>query len=259
MCSNERWTWLDITWPSSVMDKFVPNKFTSTRYTQSWMTCECKTLTPKKHRLYNRARRSNSTLDWDKFKETRKNCRTAIATYISTRISDDPSRDNKFLYRYVKSECTDNNGVSALVENGEVRILPNQKANAQNPQFSSVFSPAPKSVPDLGPPKFVKMPDFVSSETGVQKLLRNLKPNKAPGPDNNQAKFLKETAEDLAPALTRLYQASLAQTKIPSDWRHGRIAPIYKSVKNDKNRQIIDLYHWLLSVARSLSISCAQT
>ena len=233
--------WLDIKQIAlSVMDKFVPNKFTSTRYTQPWMTRECKTLIRKKHRLYNRARRSNSTLDWDRFKEIRKRtqklCRTANATYISTRISDDPSRNNKFLYRYVKSKRTDNNGVSALVENGEVRILPNQKANALNRQFSSVFSPASNSVPDLGPPKFDKMPDIVISETGVQKLLRNLKPNKAPGPDNIQAKFLKETAEDLAPALTCLYQASLAQTKIPSDWRHARVAPIYKSGKNDRSK-----------------------
>ena len=142
------------------------------------MTCECKTPNPKKHWLCNRASRSNSTLHWDKFKEIReKNGRTANATYISTCISDDPSRNNKFLYRYVKSKCTDNNGVSALVENGEVHILPNQKANALNRQFSSVFSPAPNSVPDLGPHKFVKMLDIVISETGVQNLLPNLKPN----------------------------------------------------------------------------------
>ena len=129
------------------------------------------------------------------------------------------------------------------MENGEVCILPNQKANAQNRQFSSVFSPAPNSVPDLGPPKFDKMLDIVIPETGVQKLLHNLNPNKAPGPDNIQANFLKGTAEEMAPALTRLYQASLALTKIPSDWHHARVAPIYKSGKNDQNRQIIDLYH----------------
>ena len=66
--------WLDIKQIAlSVMDKFVPNKFTSTRYTQPWMTRECKTLIRKMHRLYNRARRSNSILDWDRFKEIRKN------------------------------------------------------------------------------------------------------------------------------------------------------------------------------------------
>ena len=34
--------WLDIKQMTLlVMDKFVPNKFTSTRYTQPWMTREC--------------------------------------------------------------------------------------------------------------------------------------------------------------------------------------------------------------------------
>ena len=41
--------WLDIKQIElSVMDKFVPNKFTSTRYTQPWMTRECKTLIREK-------------------------------------------------------------------------------------------------------------------------------------------------------------------------------------------------------------------
>ena len=80
------------------------------------------------------------------------------------------------------------------------------------------------------------MPDIIITIPGVKKLLKDLKPNKASGAGNVPAKFLRETAEELAPALTNLYQASLHQSNIPSDWRHARVAPLYKSGKNDRSK-----------------------
>ena len=84
------------------------------------------------------------------------------------------------------------------------------------------------------------MPNIVITISGVLKLLQNLKPNKASGPDNIPAKFLKENAEELAPALTSLFQASLHQSKIPDDWRQARVAPYINLEKmTAPNRHII--------------------
>ena len=80
------------------------------------------------------------------------------------------------------------------------------------------------------------MPNIVITIPGVQKLLKNLKPNKASGPDNIPSKFLRETAAELAPALTSLFKASLHQSKIPNDWRHARVSPLYKSGKSDRSK-----------------------
>ena len=68
----------------------------------------------------------------------------------------------------------------------------------------------------------------------INKLLNSLNPNKATGPDDIQARFLKETAEELAPALSTLFQASLDQSKIPNDWRHAKVAPVFK--KGDRSK-----------------------
>ena len=62
----------------------------------------------------------------------------------------------------------------------------------------------------------------------MKKLLKELKANKSSGPDNIQARFLKETAEELAPALSLLYQASIEQGHIPDDWRHAHVSPVFK-------------------------------
>jgi len=46
---------------------------------------------------------------------------------------------------------------------------------------------------------------------GVIKLLLNLKPYKAVGPDNLPCYFLKEVANEIAPSLCLIFQASLSK------------------------------------------------
>jgi hypothetical protein len=52
---------------------------------------------------------------------------------------------------------------------------------------------------------------------GVQNLLQHLKPNKATGPDDIPAKFLKEVNIEISPLISLIFQASLDQGQIPSD------------------------------------------
>ena len=63
---------------------------------------------------------------------------------------------------------------------------------------------------------------------GVHKLLSNLKPFKATGPDGLPPFILKELAYELAPAFTLLFEASLSQGTLPSDWTSAFVAPIFK-------------------------------
>jgi hypothetical protein len=57
---------------------------------------------------------------------------------------------------------------------------------------------------------------FLKTE-GAQNLLQHLKPNKATGPDDIPAKFLKEFSIEIAPLISFIFQASLDQAHIPSD------------------------------------------
>ena len=66
------------------------------------------------------------------------------------------------------------------------------------------------------------------SEEGVRKLLANLNPNKASGPDQISPRVLKELATELAPILTVIFQSSLSTGCVPSDWRDAHVSPIYK-------------------------------
>ena len=66
------------------------------------------------------------------------------------------------------------------------------------------------------------------SVEGVKKLLQNLKPNKAAGPDRIPNRVLKELAEELAPIIAALFTQSLETGTVPRDWKDALITPVYK-------------------------------
>ena len=67
------------------------------------------------------------------------------------------------------------------------------------------------------------MPDIDVTIGGVHKLLSCLNPNKARAPT-----VLKTLANKIAPILTVIFQLSLNSGNVPSDWRQGNTAPIFK-------------------------------
>ena len=68
----------------------------------------------------------------------------------------------------------------------------------------------------------------------MEKLLNNLNPHKASGPDHISTQFRKSMSSVLAPALTFIFQASLDQGQAPDDWRLAYVTPLFK--KGDKSR-----------------------
>ena len=61
------------------------------------------------------------------------------------------------------------------------------------------------NVPDKGQSPFPDMPDLNTSTAGVEKQLLSLKPTKVCGPDELPPRLLRTVAQELAPALTFLF------------------------------------------------------
>ena len=98
-----------------------------------------------------------------------------------------------------------------------------------NEHFKSVFTVEDlKDFPLINPSTYATMPDISISVFGVHKLLSDLNPFKATGPDAISARFLKETANEIAPMLTCLFNQSLATGEVPQDWKKAYVIPIYK-------------------------------
>ena len=69
-----------------------------------------------------------------------------------------------------------------------------------NAQFKSVYTQEDHTnIPHKGPSPYSAMQNITITENRVYKLMRNIKRHKATGPDNIQARNLKELALELTP------------------------------------------------------------
>ena len=187
---------------TSAIERHVPSKQTSIRFSQPWCNREVKRRCRRKKRAHRKARRTNSLDDWQHYrqlqKEARTSCRTAYNNFVANMITEDPT--NKKLYSFIKSKKSDGYGVSPLLENNILRSTPREKAEILNRQFCSVFTDEDlTNIPHMGPHLNQEAPTIMVSVPGVEKLLRNLNPHKATGPDQISSRFLNAMSAVLAP------------------------------------------------------------
>ena len=112
-------------------------------------------------------------------------------------------------------------GTTHIGSEGKCEILANQ--------FTSVFTENcddPYSDTDLHGPSYPPFSKLIIKE-GVHKLLEDINPNKACGPDQVPCKVLKELATELAPVST-FFQQLLHTGDMPTAWLTAWIAHIFK-------------------------------
>ena len=96
-------------------------------------------------------------------------------------------------FTFIKSKRCDNIGVSPPQVQGKLHINDKEKANILNNQVPSIpYEPV------------LTTPCIRVTVNGVKKLLSKIDPNKTTGPDGIRGRFLKEVADEIAPALTLL-------------------------------------------------------
>lgn len=216
-----------------LMKNNVPTKTASTKHHQPWITTTTKRLIRKKHRWLTKSKRSKSNRVRNKYNEIKRicqrTCRKAHINYLNDLFIEDNNK--KKLWTYIKNKGQQDCGISDLRNvNGILFQNAEDKANILNDQFCSVFSDPTNKInhttqnenrlPDM---KRIKV-----TRAGVLKLLLNINPNKATGPDNIPGRLLKLCAYELADIFTLLFQSSLNQGKVPHDWKKAHIMPLFK-------------------------------
>ena len=88
------------------------------------------------------------------------------------------------------------------------------------------------TIPDLQQDTTTKMPEIEISKNGLLKLLKNLKPGKAAGPDRLKPLLLRELREEIAPIIKIIFDRSLQTGKLPADWVKANVMPVLRRVIN---------------------------
>jgi hypothetical protein len=239
------------------ISKFVPHKKLGHKKALPWITKEIKKLMHKRDKLYQKMKKnySNSEIK-NKLKTIKINIRHKIKhshTQYLENILDiachsdpDSSPPNKCatkkLYSLIKNSKQDSQAVSPIKDQSTGTMKTNniEKANILNKQFQSVFtSKSPLSLKQCcmkqlskllpsGHSQYSHMPDITIDRTGLLKLLANLKPDKAAGPDRIRPVILKELRNEIVDVLVVLFQKSLSTGTIPADWSKAFVCPLFK-------------------------------
>ena len=73
--------------------------------------------------------------------------------------------------------------------------------------------------------------------------LCNVKVRKATEPDNIPAWLLKNHAEVLAPPLTYIFDNSLSEGVVPTEWKTANVIPYLKETRLCPLKKTLDQYH----------------
>ncbi len=211
------------------MDKHIPTKRLSHRNQSApWINRRVRRLHKRKQRAYNTYKKDRNQTNYENFKKQRKitfnETRKAHRRHINDVCSDSP----KSFWSYIKSLKVDSVGIPTLKSGGRLESDNKTKADILNDQFKSVFTIEKENLPDLPELDIPVMADIQISVDGVAKLLHDLQPNKAAGPDNISPKVLKAAANELAPALSLIFQKSLDTGELPDPWLRANITPLFK-------------------------------
>ena len=124
------------------------------------------------------------------------------------------------------------------------------KAEAFNNYFRLVFtSEDTSSMPHMEGAPFPDMPSISISIEEVYHQLSNLQSNKASGPENIPA-YLKRIVPFIAPII---FQSSLNQGALPSDWKTANIIPIHKKGNRSQPSNYIQTGFFNLYLLQSIS------
>ena len=183
-----------------------------------------KTKHPNKKEEYRRARNAAT----HQTTNDRKDFEKKLAAEVKT--------NNKAFWKYAASQRKMKKEIPPLKKkDGNLTANDQEKANALNEQFTSVFTLENKeTVPEFeGIPVNTKLTSITVTEDTVLKRLQNLRVDKAPGPDDVHPYILKYLSETLAKPLTILFNLSLTETSLPQIWKKGIITALFK--KGERN------------------------
>ena len=214
------------------MEKHIPSKLSKSGTQLPWVRRAHIRMIRQKQRMYNKAKKSNKSQDWTKFKKFRRtldrDIRKSRSEFLHNVGESLESGDTKPFWRFIKNSRNNFSGVAALNTELGTATSATEKANALNDQFKSVFTNEDcSSIPTL-PEGLPSMPPIEITVEGIEKLLKGLKVRKAPGPDGLTPTILKECASAIAPILTILYQKSVSTGELPMDWIQANVTPLYK-------------------------------
>jgi hypothetical protein len=215
-----------------IVHRYTPCKVIRARNTAPWIDGEVIGLSHKKENTRKLAKRTNKPNDWAKYRSINNRLRSMVnrkhSEYLDT-CFDDINQNPKKFWGLVSQKTKKGSIPHKVNLNGTDATDPIDKANLFNRYFYSQFNSD-----HLLPPN--NFPSFTNdnlrylnlAEADVLNVLIKLDINKAYGPDGLPPILYRYCADVIVSSLTLLFNLSLAQGIIPSEWKKANVVPVHK-------------------------------
>ena len=225
----------------SITDVFVPHSssrlstFKNRQHRKPlWMNERVLASLKKKKAAFEQYKQSRAGQDCLAYTKARNHAKAETRRAVrefEKEIALQAKKNPKAFYKYVNSKVKTRGSIGNLIsDRGEILSDDSKKAQAFNDFFASAFTREDlQNVPAVdvrNPVSFLS--SIVISEDDVRKVLKNLQPDKSPGPDNIHPRILKECANELAVPLTTLFRNTMELSKLPREWKDANVTPVYK-------------------------------
>ena len=225
------------------VSQHIPSMRVKGRNYVPWMNSTMLHNIKKKNSLSLRINKSSSPTEYlvEKFRTLRSSIKRMLrdsrSIYLNSICSSRALNPKRFWSLFKFKNKTRN-----IPEKLSVKVTETKRSFADNPAdiatlfntyFTSIFTTDPK-VEVCGPDALPNqsnntiIEDIALSEADVFSILYNLDNNKAQGPDGIPARLLKETARQITPSLTLLFNKSLSTGVLPRDWKLANVVPVHK-------------------------------
>ena len=135
--------------------------------------------------------------------------------------------DPKTFYSYINNRKQIKSGVGPLIgKNGNLTSDTYEMASSLNEYYKSVFTTENKEISNLTPINcHHRLPDITITERDVMIHLSKMNANKSPGPDKFYPRILEEVKDKISKHLTRIFNMTLHEGKVPEDWKLADVTP----------------------------------
>ena len=219
-----------------------------------WFDCEIHELCKQKDKFRKKANATHNSLDQEAYRNCRRELKCKIEAKKRDFISGDTfENDNlisKRFWTYVKSNTNSSRIPETVHYQGKFRSDVIDKCELYNKFFCDQFSEASRYNVGVDSSTISSENVHFIKSSQVKGFLRQIKPNKAPGPDGISGHILKHCSDSLYFPLSILFNKSYRSSCIPDDWKTANVVPIHKKEAKDdvKNYRPVSLTSLVMKI-----------
>ena len=217
------------------IDMHIPTITIKSTFSPPWFDSECFEFYREKERAHRRKKQNCNVANELDFSVKRRQFKNLCDQKLRDNMYnyDDPELITKKLWSHVKSKSNCHRIPECIHRSKTYRNKSSEKAELFNSFFYDQFSESSIYNIDIDWSNDHIMNEISFDYRRIEKLLFEINPNKASGPDGIYGTILKNCAKSLALPLSIIFETSYNAGLLPTEWKSANIVPIHKKGPKD--------------------------